>query len=214
MHTYQSNKAKIEANLEDYAFTITAALDLYENTGNTYYLDKADRFNKIAIKKFETSENPFFTFTENPVLFSKIISLDDNVIASANSKMAENLWELGHINENKDYTRRAKNMLDAVIKLFADGKGKDYSQWAQLLSKEFFSFKEVIIVGSDAKKMNNQIKQNYLPNVLFQISEKESKLPLLKDRFFKDETLIYVCENKVCLRPSKTVSEAIKQIIN
>ena len=214
MHTYQSNKAKIEANLEDYAFTITAALDLYENTGNTYYLDKADRFNKIAIKKFETSENPFFTFTENPVLFSKIISLDDNVIASANSKMAENLWELGHINENKDYTRRAKNMLNAVIKLFADGKGRDYSQWAQLLSKEFFSFKEVIIVGPDAKKMNNQIKQNYLPNVLFQISEKESKLPLLKDRFFKDETLIYVCENKVCLRPSKTVSEAIKQIIN
>ena len=214
MHTYQSNKAKIEANLEDYAFTITAALDLYENTGNTYYLEKADKLNKIAIKKFETKENPFYTFTENPVLFSKIISLDDNVIASANSKMAENLWELGHIYENKDYVKRAKSMLDAVIKYFADGRGKDYSQWAQLLAKEFFSFKEVIIVGPDSKKINSQIKQNYLPNVLFQISEKENNLPLLKDRFFKDETLIYVCENKVCLRPSKNVSEALKQIVN
>ena len=214
MHTYQSNKAKIEANLEDYAFTITAALDLYENTGNTYYLEKADKLNKIAIKKFETRENPFYTFTENPVLFSEIISLDDNVIASANSKMAENLWELGHIYENKDYVKRAKSMLDAVIKYFAEGRGKDYSQWAQLLAKEFFSFKEVIIVGPDSKKINTQIKQNYLPNVLFQISEKENKLPLLKDRFFKDETLIYVCENKVCLRPSKNVSEALKQIVN
>lgn len=214
MHTYQSNKAKIEANLEDYAFTITAALDLYENTGNTYYLEKADKLNKIAIKKFETRENPFYTFTENPVLFSEIISLDDNVIASANSKMAENLWELGHIYENKDYVKRAKSMLDAVIKYFAEGRGKDYSQWAQLLAKEFFSFKEVIIVGPDSKKINTQIKQNYLPNVLFQISEKENKLPLLKDRFFKDETLIYVCENKVCLRPSKKVSEALKQIVN
>ena len=214
MHTYQSNKAKIEANLEDYAFTITAALDLYENTGNTYYLEKADKLNKIAIKKFETRENPFYTFTENPVLFSEIISLDDNVIASANSKMAENLWELGHIYENKDYVKRAKNMLDAVIKFFKEGKSKDYSQWAQLLAKEFFPFKEVIIVGPDAKKININIKQNYLPNVLFQISENESKLPLLKDRFFKDETLIYVCENKVCLRPSKNISEALKQIIN
>ena len=83
-----------------------------------------------------------------------------------------------------------------------------------MLAKEFFYFKEVIIVGPDSKKINSQIKQNYLPNVLFQISEKENKLPLLKDRFFKDETLIYVCENKVCLRPSKNVSEAIKQIVN
>ena len=139
MHTYQSNKAKIEANLEDYVFTITAALDLYENTGNINYLEKADKLNKIAIKKFETRDNPFFTFTENPVLFSEIISLDDNVIASANSKMAENLWELGQIYENKDYIKRAKSMLDAVIKFFEEGRGKDYSQWAQLLAKEFFS---------------------------------------------------------------------------
>ena len=173
MHTYQANSAKIEANLEDYAFTITAALDLYENTGNTYYLDKADKLAKIAIKKFETNENPFFTFTENPVLFSKIISLDDNVIASANSKMAENLWELGHIYENEDYTKRAKNMLDAIIKFFAEGRGKDYSQWAQLLAKEFFPTK-VIVVGPDARKVNTKIKENYLPNALFQISEKKA----------------------------------------
>ncbi len=214
MHTYQANSAKIEANLEDYAFTIAAALDLYENTGNTYYLDKADKLTKITIKKFETNENPFFTFTENPVLFSKIISLDDNVIASANSKMAENLWELGHIYENEDYTKRAKSMLDAIIKFFEEGRGKDYSQWAQLLAKDFFSFKEVIVVGPEARKVNTKIKENYLPNALFQISEKESTLPLLEDRFLKDETLIYVCENKVCLRPTKSVSKALQQIIN
>ena len=61
-------------------------------------------------------------------------------------------------------------------------------------------------------KKNKQIQQNYLPNVLFQISEEESDLPLLADRYFEDETLIYVCENKVCLRPSKTIAEALKQI--
>ena len=115
MHTYQAKKAKIDGNLEDYAFTINAALDLYENTGDTYYLKKADQLSKIVIKKFVTSENPFFTFTENPVLFSQIISLDDNVIASANAIMAENLWELGQLNENDDYSERAKNMLNAIV---------------------------------------------------------------------------------------------------
>ena len=214
MHTYQAKKAKIDGNLEDYAFTINAALDLYENTGDTYYLKKADQLSKIVIKKFVTSENPFFTFTENPVLFSQIISLDDNVIASANAIMAENLWELGQLNENDDYSERAKNMLNTIVDFFKDGRGKDYSQWAQLLAKEAFSYKEVVIVGPEAKKINTQIKKNYLPNILFQISVKESKLPLLADRFFENETLIYVCENKVCLSPSKTVKDALKQINN
>ena len=50
--------------------------------------------------------------------------MDDNVIASANSKMAENLVELGHIYENEDYTKRAKNMLDAIIKFFAEEEEK------------------------------------------------------------------------------------------
>ena len=72
MHTYQSNKAKIEANLEDYAFTITAALDLYENTGNTYYLEKADKLNKIAIKKFETRETHFILLLKTPFCFPKL----------------------------------------------------------------------------------------------------------------------------------------------
>ena len=214
MHTYQADQAKIEANLEDYAFTVRAALELYKSTGDTSYLEKANQLNKIVIKNFETSENPFFTFTEHPVLFSQIISVDDNVIPSANAIMAENLWELGQLFENEDYTIKAKKMLDAVVPFFDEGRGKDYSQWAQLLAKEVFSYKEVVIVGPEAQKINKQIQQNYFPNVLFQISEKESDLPLLADRYFEDETLIYVCENKVCLRPSKTIAEALKQIEN
>ena len=68
--------------------------------------------------------------------------------------------------------------------------------------------------GPESANTSRNLQQHYLPNVLFQISEKESELPLLKDRYFDEETLIYVCENKVCLRPTKTVAEALKQINN
>ena len=214
MHTFQANEAKMEANLEDYAFTIKAALDLYQNTGGQAYLDRAVQLTQTAIKNFETDENPFFTFTENPVLFSEIIAADDNVIPSANAIMAENLWTLGQLIENKDYTTKAKKMLDGVVSYFSEGRGSDYSQWAQLLAKEAYAYKEVVIVGTAAQKTNRELQQHYLPNVLFQISEKESELPLLKDCYFDEETLIYVCENKVCLRPTKTVAEALKQINN
>jgi uncharacterized protein YyaL (SSP411 family) len=214
MHTYQNGEAKIEANLEDYAFTLKAALDLYKTTGNTAYLERATQLSTSVMNKFVSSENPFFTFTENPVLFSEIISVDDNVIPSANAVMAENLWILGQLVENKDYTAKAQKMLDGVVPYFSEGRGSDYSQWAQLLAKEAFSYKEVVIVGPNAQKVLQELQQNYLPHVLFQISENESDLPLVKDRFFEGETLIYVCENKVCLRPTKTVEDALKQLNN
>ena len=214
MHTFQANEAKMEANLEDYAFMIRAALGLYQNTGNVDYLEQADKLTQNAIKNFETIKNPFFTYTKNPVMFSEIISVNDNVIPSANAIMAENLWVLGHLLENKEYSAKVKKMLDVMTSYFNEGKASDYSQWAQLITKEAYSYKEVVIVGPEAQKANQEIQQNYLPNVLFQISSKPSELPLLKDRFFKKETLIYVCEDKVCLRPSETVIEALKQINN
>ena len=214
MHTYQANKAKMEANLEDYAFTIKAALDLYKNTGTIDYLTQADKLTKQSIEKFKNNENPFFTFTENPVLFSDIISLDDNVIPSANALMAENLWTLGYLLENEEYNTKVQKMLDGIASFFSQGRSSDYSQWAQLIAKKAYSFKEVVIVGPQAQKRNQEFQQYYLPNVLFQISEQASELPLLKDRFMNQETWIYVCEGKVCLRPVKTVAEALNQLKN
>ena len=105
-------------------------------------------------------------------------------------------------------------MMQAVLPYFGEGRASDYSQWAQLLAKEAFNLKEVIIVGAQARALNQAIQQNYLPNTLFQISERASELPLLSDRFMEEETLIYVCENKVCLRPVNTVEKALQQLKN
>ena len=147
-------------------------------------------------------------------MFSEIISIDDNVIPSANSIMAENLWILGVIFENESYSEKANEMLDVVSTNFCDGKGSNYSKWAQLISKITYSYKEVVIVGPEAQKFSKELQKNYLPNVIFQISNKSSDLPLIKDRYVKDKTLIYVCKDKVCLKPSETPSEALKQINN
>ena len=62
--------------------------------------------------------------------------------------------------------------------------------------------------------MTAEFQKSYLPNILFQSSTKASVLPLLKDRFFKGKTYVYVCQNRVCLRPLDTVKEALDQIKN
>lgn len=212
MHTFQDSKAKGEANLEDYAFTIKAALDIYKNTGEMEYLDFADRLIQKAMAYFQNKENPFFTFTKKPVLFSEIIALYDNTMPAANSIMCENLWILSQYFDNKDFKLKARQMLDAIVPEFKEGRGVDYTKWADLLAQEAYSHKEVVIIGPNAKEVSNEIQQNYLSNVLFQISEVESDLPLLNLRFSADETLIYVCENKVCMRPTKDVFNALQQI--
>ena len=176
------------------------------------YAEIGNELTQKVIKNFSTNKNPFFTYTKYPVMFSQIISIDDNVIPSANSIMAENLWILGILLDNEDYSSKTSEMLGVVADNFCDGKGNNYSQWAQLISKVAYSYKEVVIIGPEALKYNKKLQQNYFPNVIFQISDKPSDLPLLKDRYFKGETLIYVCENKVCLRPSQTPFEALKQI--
>ena len=40
----------------------------------------------------------------------------------------------------------------------------------------------------------------------------EDDLPLLKNKYVDGQTLIYVCENKVCQLPVKDVSSALKQM--
>ena len=74
--------------------------------------------------------------------------------------------------------------------------------------------RKTILPNPEAQKFSKELQKNYLPNVIFQISNKSSDLPLIKDRYVKDKTLIYVCKDKVCLKPSETPSEALKQIKN
>tara|TARA_B100000575_G_C23104436_1_gene637401 strand:+ start:75 stop:305 length:231 start_codon:yes stop_codon:yes gene_type:complete len=69
------------------------------------------------------------------------------------------------------------------------------SQLAQLISKITYSYKEVLIVGPEAQKFSEELQKNYLPNVIFQISNRSSDLPLVKDRCVKDKTLVYLYVN-------------------
>jgi len=211
-HTYQNNTAKIDGFLEDYAFMTQAAMALYKNTLEPLYLDDALAYTKSVQSKFKDGASPFFTYTEEPTVISKIIEISDNVIPSSNAVMADNLWALGQLAGIKSYSEQAAAMLQNIHPYFEEGRSSDYAYWAKLFSQEAYPHYEVIIVGPDAAAMTAEFQKSYLPNILFQSSTKASELPLLKDRFFKGETFVYVCQNRVCLRPLETVKEALDQI--
>ncbi|MGA1776675.1 MAG: thioredoxin domain-containing protein [Flavobacteriaceae bacterium] len=211
-HTYQEGMPKIKGFLEDYAFLIQAALTLYKNTFDLRFLDEASEWTEIVIQNFKDTESPYFMFTPSPTLFSKIIILDDNVIPSPNSVMAGNLWQLGKYLDKKEYLDLVDQMITGILSNFSEGRSSDYSQWCQLIANLYYPFCEVVIVGPNATNLKIELLKNYLPNMLLQGSTKPSDLSLLKDRYSKDKTSIYVCNNKVCLRPVETIWEALEQI--
>jgi len=54
----------------------------------------------------------------------------------------------------------------------------------------------------------------YLPNSLIAASNKPSELYLLKERYFENETYIYVCVDNTCKLPVSDVKQAINLMEN
>ncbi|HOD10880.1 MAG TPA: hypothetical protein PKH91_09055, partial [Flavobacterium sp.] len=54
-----------------------------------------------------------------------------------------------------------------------------------------------------------KINQLYFPNILVAGSKTESLLPFLTNRFMKNETLLYLCQNRACQKPTDNLEEII-----
>ena len=113
--------------------------------------------------------------------------------------------------EKEEYVAASRKMINNVLGEI-ENYGAGYSNWAMLL--QFFSqpFYEVAIVGKSVDEKRKSLNKYYYPNKIFAMSAETSTLPLLRNRFKKDETLIYVCRNKTCLQPVKDVEDALKQM--
>ena len=66
--------------------------------------------------------------------------------------------------------------------------------------------------GSESKLITDEITNYFSPNTIVVQSKAESDLPLFIDRFFEDETYIYVCQNKTCQRPETNINLALEQV--
>ncbi|MGZ4055489.1 MAG: thioredoxin domain-containing protein [Bacteroidia bacterium] len=205
--------SKVNGFLEDYAFTIEALISLYESTFVETYLQKANELMKSVIVHFQDKNSGMFYFTsdEDKALITRKMEISDNVIPASNSSIAKSLFTLGHHFENEEYIVISRKMLNNMLPEI-ENYGAGYSNWALLLLNFCQPFYEIAIVGKSVDEKKKSFNKHYLPNGIFAYSATESSLPLLKNRFVENDTLIYVCENKTCKQPVKEVEEALKQI--
>jgi hypothetical protein len=153
----------------------------------------------------------YFTSDEDTNLIARKMEIEDNVIPASNSIMARNLFKLSHYFSNSYYLKTSKQMLHNVQEK-AEQYGSGYSNWLQLMCDFTGEFYEIAISGVEAKSKLVEINQNYIPNKLIAGSEKESNIPLMKGRFNKNETVIFVCVEGACKLPELEVKNALNQL--
>ncbi len=213
-HTYKDGKSSINGFLEDYAFSISAFIELYQITLDEKWLSLSKELLDYTIENFFDAEKNMFYFTskEDPVIVTRNIEYRDNVIPTSNSVMAKNLFLLSKYFEDVSYFDISRQMLKNVSEEIAHYPS-GFSNWLDLLLHFKNTFYEVVVTGYNAKEVMSNLNKEYLPNTLITGSETENKGPLFKNRFVKGETLIYICRNNSCKLPIKGTKIAIKSIL-
>ena len=211
--SYKNKCAKIDGFLEDYAFTIEALINVYLISQNQEFLNKAYNLCELTLSLFQNKESDFLFYTNNlsTDLILRTTEISDNVIPSSNSQMAHNLFMLGNYFGNTEWINRSKKMLSNLLEEFKN-YGAGYSHWGSLALCYSYPFKEISIVGKHVNENLIQLYKHGVTNAIFTVSETNSDLPFLKNRYVENQTLFYVCENNTCYSPTKSLAETILQL--
>jgi uncharacterized protein YyaL (SSP411 family) len=208
---YKNGKASINAFLDDYALMIEALTSLYEADFNEAWLYEAKALTDFVLNNFSDPDGPmfFYTATTGETLIARKHELMDNVIPASNSVMAQNLQKLGLIFDEEQYSKRATDMLLAILPQIKT-YGSAYSNWAIQLLNEVYGITEIAVTGIEPSAVVKRLNTYYLPNKII-LAGTNSTLPLLRNKE-SIETKIYICRNKACQLPVGTVEEALNLI--
>ena len=209
--TYKNGEAKIDGFLDDYANTIDAFLSLYQITFKKEYLDRASLLLDYCQENFLHRESEMFYYTHkaSQLLVARKMEISDNVIPASNSIMAHNLISMGIIKSDMKLIEQSQIMLQNTQNNLLKGQVY-YANWDLLLMRFLLTQKEVVIMGTDFKAVNNELQKQLFFNTIFVGCAKEEELPLMQNRYQTDKTLIYVCKDKVCQLPVEDIKKAKK----
>ena len=209
---YKDGKSVINGFLDDYALLLNAYVALYEVTFDESWLFKAEKIANYAIIHFYNIKSAMFNYTSkiDPPLIARKMEIADNVIPSSNSAMARALFHLGTYLDNADFLEKARQMMHNMkATLLESPQPNFYSNWCMLFQDMVRPPYEVAIIGEDYEAFRKNMMENFLPNALFLGGKEEGKLKLLENKKQEGETMIYVCQNKVCKLPVNEVEKAL-----
>lgn len=198
--SFRDGKHSDDGFLDDYAFYVTALIELYNSTLDYNYLEKAELFCRETVKRFADCENGGFYLSQadSTELFMNPKESYDGAIPSGNSVMAYNFVRLFQLTDKEEYKVLAEKQI-AFMSAQAQGYPAGYSMFltAKLLCEAPPQHITIIIKNSsDLKETRESFP--FLANISIKCESKE--FPLLNN-----QTTYYICKNHNCLPPTNTI---------
>jgi hypothetical protein len=222
LHRYREGESDIHAMIDDYAYLIRAAIELYESTLNYVYLDDAIALTDKMIEEYWDAEQLGFYFTgkSGELLIARRKELYDGAMPSGNSINLMNLARLYKITGNKKYGEYANKTQLA----FASQVSKVPSAFSQFIMGFDFlssSSKEVVIVGDDGDETRElilELKSMFLPSTSFiyknvNLNKIQTYAEFTKDmKMIDGKPTVYICTDFACGQPSNDIDEIKKEL--
>jgi hypothetical protein len=119
--------------LEDYAYTESAMLTLYEVTRDKKWLDHAAALHRLTDELFwDNAQGGYFVTDGKESLLVRIHRAHDNGLPSASGEMLHNLMRLYDVTENEQWLGKARVMVATYHTQMAQAP-QDYSTMLQAI---------------------------------------------------------------------------------
>ncbi|PKP03185.1 MAG: thioredoxin domain-containing protein [Bacteroidetes bacterium HGW-Bacteroidetes-9] len=215
LRVWKNGEARINAFLDDYAFLADAYIGVYQVTFDELWLQLAEKLCDYVIRHFSDDSGPLFWFTSSDSTLdnsepeiSRMINSADGVEPSGNAVMAGVLISLGNYLEKGEFIERAHQMLINMQDRFT-AYPSSYSLWATHALTLANGVTTIAITGPEAFKNVSILNRRYYPGVLIAATRHKSDLPVLKDKFVKDQNLIYKCQGNTCTAPVNSIVDLL-----
>ncbi len=222
LHVWKDGVAKVNGNLDDYAFLVSAFIDMFEVTFDDRFLRWAEEMTNSMIEVFRDSDSGGFFSAESDSsrLFYRLKTGTDQSIPSGNGVASMNLLRLSIYRNNSEY----KAMAEDVIRLYYSEAKSSSFNYASILSSALFYLAgatEVTIVGKKdtdmTKAMLRKIGESYIPDMVIclydETSEYKEEMPhFSRGKGLKNsEVTVYVCKDFTCSEPMTEPEEVGRQ---
>ena len=218
--TFKNGEYKLNGYLDDYAFYVSALLDVFELNPNHLYLERAIKHTDFMLEHFwdAADRNLFFTSDDHEKLIVRTKSLYDLALPSGNSVAASNLLRLHVLTQNPNYLEKAEQILESGSKASIQNP----FGFGQLLIAIYMYVKKPIEITiraenrtGEGKNMVDWLNKKFIPNAVTIFVENNSQLSSLqKYSYFREasstgtkQDFAVICKNSACSLPLYSLSD-------
>jgi uncharacterized protein YyaL (SSP411 family) len=221
---WKDGHARHAAVLDDYAYVIAGLLDLFEASAEPRWLEAALRLQQRLDDDFADPVGGYFlTSKGSDPLLVRLKPDYDSAVPAGNSVAALNLLRLAELTGEDSYRESAKRVLRAFARVLAE-RPSSLAKMLCALDWYLDNPKEIVIVLPDyeteVSRFVRRIGEMFLPNRTLVVAghgEHAKKIaalvPLAEGKeIIEDVTTAYVCENRVCKKPTSDPEELARQL--